>query len=121
MPPHEFEHAAAFQCVPDVDAREDLQLAARCGRTGDRGLEPTGHHGRLSSSRYDHAQDRWIAWQEWAAPQFSVTTERLLAAEQHTREHSSAERDKRWRQLHEQDPDRAPIDDARRLDTAQAE
>ncbi|MBX7554422.1 helix-turn-helix domain-containing protein [Streptomyces sp. tea 10] len=72
-----------------------------------RQLETTGHHGRLSSSRYDHAQDRWIAWQDWAAPQFSVTTERLLAAEQHTREHYSTERDKRWRQL--QDPDRVAM------------
>ncbi|MYQ96727.1 hypothetical protein GTY20_38620 [Streptomyces sp. SID4946] len=39
MPPHELEHAAAFQCVPDVRPREGLQLAARCGRAGDRGLE----------------------------------------------------------------------------------
>ncbi|WEO92812.1 helix-turn-helix transcriptional regulator [Streptomyces sp. FXJ1.172] len=71
--------------------------------------ETTGHRGRLSSSRYDHAQDRWIAWQEWAPPLFGVTAERLLAAEQHTREHYSAEREERWRQLRERDPDRVAM------------
>ncbi|MBX7555637.1 helix-turn-helix domain-containing protein [Streptomyces sp. NPDC004232] len=50
-------------------------------------LETTGQRGRLSSSRYDHAQDRWITWQEWAPPLFGVTAERLPAAGQHTQEH----------------------------------
>ncbi|MFB7293401.1 hypothetical protein [Actinacidiphila glaucinigra] len=50
-----------------------------------------------------------MPWQEWAAPVFGVTGERLLAAEQHTREHCQAERDKRWQHLREANPDRAAM------------
>ncbi|MFB7669725.1 helix-turn-helix domain-containing protein [Kitasatospora sp. NPDC056138] len=71
-----------------------------------RQLETTGRRGRLSSSRYDYARDRWIAWQEWAPPLFGVTAARLLAAEQRTQEHWKAGREKRRQQWRERDPDR---------------
>ncbi|MCZ4103526.1 hypothetical protein [Streptomyces sp. H39-C1] len=61
-----------------------------------RQLETTSHRGRLSSGRYDSAQDRWILWREWAPPIFGVTADRLLPAEQYTQEHWQAEREKRW-------------------------
>ncbi|MFB7293598.1 helix-turn-helix domain-containing protein [Actinacidiphila glaucinigra] len=38
-----------------------------------------------------------------------VTAERLLAAEQHTREQRQAERDKRWQHLREMNPGRAAM------------
>ncbi|MDX2707791.1 hypothetical protein PV350_33820 [Streptomyces sp. PA03-6a] len=50
-----------------------------------------------------------MLWQEWAAPVFQVTAERLLAAEQHTWEHWQAERDRRWQRLREVNPDRVAM------------
>ncbi|MEE1820675.1 helix-turn-helix transcriptional regulator [Streptomyces sp. BE20] len=68
-----------------------------------RELENTGHRGRAARARYDPDQDRTLPWQEWAAPLFGVTPERLAPAEQRTREHCRAERERRWARMDERD------------------
>ncbi|MEU6332765.1 helix-turn-helix domain-containing protein [Streptomyces sp. NPDC047049] len=101
-------------------SRAAMAAALGMAATTYRELETTGRRGRLSRSHYDPAQDRWLAWDDWAAPIFAVTPERLAAAVQATREHADAERAERWRLLCERDPERAAhidrvITDARRL------
>ncbi|MFD5085004.1 helix-turn-helix domain-containing protein [Kitasatospora sp. NPDC058406] len=84
-----------------------------------RELENTGHRGRAARARYDPDQDRWTPWEQWAAPLFGVTPERLAAAEQRTQAHCRAERERRWERMRERDPARtAAIEEAgRRLRT----
>ncbi|WP_406275937.1 hypothetical protein OH779_00390 [Actinacidiphila glaucinigra] len=85
-----------------------MATALGMGEETYRQLETTGHRGRLASGRYDDARGRWVPWQDWAAPVFQVTAERLLAAEQHTREQWQAERDGRWQRLREVNPTASP-------------
>ncbi|MFJ3883340.1 helix-turn-helix domain-containing protein [Streptomyces sp. NPDC090077] len=72
-----------------------------------RELENTGARGRLAGSRYSPREGRWLPWEEWAAPKFATTPDRLAAAEEHTRAEWQAERERRWQQLSEADPARA--------------
>ncbi|MEE1822013.1 hypothetical protein PUR61_07375 [Streptomyces sp. BE20] len=50
----------------------------------DRQVEGMGHRGQAATSRYDGRLDRYIAWEEWAAPAYGVSTQRLAQAEDHT-------------------------------------
>ncbi|GAA2686844.1 helix-turn-helix transcriptional regulator [Streptomyces lunalinharesii] len=69
-----------------------------------RQLETTGHRGRLTLAHYDHARDEWIAWEDWAAPTFATTPERLLAALRRTEEYWPVLREQRWQRIREADP-----------------
>ncbi|MFD4144722.1 helix-turn-helix domain-containing protein [Streptomyces sp. NPDC058572] len=62
--------------------RSRSAMAAALGMAAEtyRQLETTGRRGRLSASRYDRAQDRWILWQDWASPTYCVGPQRLLVA-----------------------------------------
>lgn len=71
--------------------------------------EITGRRGRLTSGRYDHTRDRWIAWPDWAAPVFHVTADRLAAAEHRTQAHWRTERDRSWQRFRAADPERAAM------------
>ncbi|MFD5088178.1 hypothetical protein ACFWOG_36860 [Kitasatospora sp. NPDC058406] len=80
-----------------------------------RELENTGHRRRAARGRYDPDQDRTHPWEQWVAPLFGVTPERLAAAEQRTREHCRTEHERRWERTRERDPARtAAIEEARR-------
>ncbi|MFD7736279.1 helix-turn-helix domain-containing protein [Kitasatospora phosalacinea] len=89
--------------------RTRAQMARTLGMAEEtyRHLETTGERGRLARSRYDDREERWIPWQEWAAPLYAATAQRLAAAEQHTREQHRAERELRWQHLQQADPELA--------------
>ena len=62
-------------------------------------VEVTGHRGRAATSRYDGRLERYIAWEEWAAPAYGVSAQRLAEAERRTRrawQELRAERRRAW-------------------------
>ncbi|WP_329501527.1 helix-turn-helix transcriptional regulator [Kitasatospora herbaricolor] len=81
--------------------RSRAAMAQALGMTEEtyRQVEVTGHRGRAATSRYDGRLDRYIAWEEWAAPAYGVSPQRLAEAEQHTRQawqELRAERQRAW-------------------------
>ncbi|MFF3959544.1 hypothetical protein ACFYY1_41190 [Streptomyces sp. NPDC001890] len=84
-----------------------MASALAMGEETYRHLETTGERGRLARARYDDHEDRWIAWQEWAAPLLAATAERLDVAEEHTREQHRVERERRWQRLRLANPEYA--------------
>ncbi|MEV6727125.1 helix-turn-helix transcriptional regulator [Streptomyces xanthochromogenes] len=123
--PHILPRLAAAVCVAPGDLctidRERLEhlrvwtgrsraaMAKALGMAPEtyRHLETTGERGRLSRSRYDPAQDRWVLWEDWAAPLFGVTPARLQAAADATHEHAQAQWAERRRRWQEQYPERS--------------
>ncbi|MEU3498674.1 hypothetical protein ABZ747_34930 [Kitasatospora cineracea] len=49
--------------------------------------EDTGYIGCSARVRYRRSTARWLTWQDWAAPYFGVTSERLASATETTRSH----------------------------------
>ncbi|MGW2825716.1 hypothetical protein ACWC24_32615 [Streptomyces sp. NPDC001443] len=43
-------------------------------------IESTGNVGRSAHSRYSQRRGCWLSWEEWAAPAYDVTPDRLAAA-----------------------------------------
>ncbi|MGW3077892.1 helix-turn-helix domain-containing protein [Kitasatospora sp. NPDC001132] len=84
--------------------RSRAEMAARLGIAEEtyRQLETTGRRG--TRARYDRARDEWLAWDDWAAPAFDTTPERLLAALRRTEEYWPVLREQRWQRIRETDP-----------------
>ncbi|MGW9116587.1 helix-turn-helix domain-containing protein [Streptomyces sp. NPDC055663] len=87
--------------------RAEMASVLGMGEETYRHLETTGERGRLARARYDDREGRWIAWQEWAAPLFAATAERLDVAEEHTREQHRVERERHWKRLRLANPEHA--------------
>ncbi|MFJ5951431.1 helix-turn-helix domain-containing protein [Streptomyces noursei] len=91
--------------------RSRAQMAKALGIATEtyRKLETTGHRSRLTRAHYDHARDEWIAWEEWAAPAFDTTPERLLAALRGTEDYWPVLREQQWQRFREADPEWAAM------------
>ncbi|WP_033355969.1 helix-turn-helix domain-containing protein [Kitasatospora aureofaciens] len=84
--------------------RSRAQMARRLGIAEEtyRQLETTGRRG--TRAHYDRDRDEWIAWDDWAAPAFATTPERLRAALHRTQEYWPVLREQRWQKIREADP-----------------
>ncbi|MDH6711373.1 transcriptional regulator with XRE-family HTH domain [Kitasatospora sp. MAA19] len=84
--------------------RSRAEMARALGIAGEtyRQLETTGRRG--TRAHYDRARDEWIAWDDWAAPAFGTTPERLLAALRRTEEYWPMLREQRWQRIRAADP-----------------
>lgn len=67
-------------------------------------LETTGRLGR-AAARYERRLDRWARWEEWAAPVYGVTPQRLAAATESSREYWPVLRAERFRRIREHAPE----------------
>ncbi|MEV7930502.1 helix-turn-helix transcriptional regulator [Kitasatospora sp. NPDC088779] len=78
-------------------SRAEMARALGIAEETYRLLETTGRRG--TRAHYDRARDEWIAWDDWAAPAFRATPERLLAALRHTEEYWPMLREQRWQRI----------------------
>ncbi|MFE6867681.1 hypothetical protein ACFVFS_14050 [Kitasatospora sp. NPDC057692] len=65
-------------------SRAEMAKALGIAEETYRQLEPTGRRG--TRAHHDRARDEGIAWDDWAAPAFGTTPERLLAARESARD-----------------------------------